>query len=219
MSSQQKRLILPATLAVIAVTVGIYLTHESEEAVKRPTPRSFESYRAEFRKADGSLPSDAELLNQLVTKGIPFTGDAQCEAKAGGCAPTPPAQRSGAQISFGPSQFSAAEQNAVKEKFSAIMANHGKTVFAAYPGLHLESAEVTAGSKLRLHFNRDFLFLAADEGALTEFSEGFAELANSGIKGTEIFVEGRRLGEHLRQLDAERDKAALKAQPPSRSTR
>lgn len=208
-----------AVLVVAAVIWGIYLSNDSEEAVRKPTPRSFESYRADFRKADGSLPNDAELLNQLVAKGIPFTGDANCKATAEGCAPPTPARQLRAQISFAHSKFSDAEQKAVTEKFSAILANHEKAVLAAYPGINLESAEVTVGNKLRLHFNRDFLYLAADEGALTEFSEGFAELANSGIKGTEILIEGKRLGEHLRHLDAERDREAQKTQQPTGGTR
>lgn len=205
-------------LAAVVAAFGIFLFSDREDGARKPSLRSFESYRADFRKADGALPNDSELLSQLVAKGIPFAPSTNCGGNNGDCERGEANEQFATQIHFVPGLLTAQDQQNISTQFASIMASNEKTTFSVFPGIRLEKAEVTAERKLRMHFDRGFLKLASDEGALTEFSEGFAELAASGLTGTEIFIEGKRLGEYLHQLDVERDREALKTQPPTGST-
>ncbi len=219
MNSVQKRNGLMVVLAATAIAGVIFLSTRHEDALKKPAARRFESYRADFRKADGSLPNDTELMNQLVAKGIPILPQPDCAKEPLACTDPKKPNRTEIRITFATGVFSANERIAISEKLSAILARGDKAPLATNSGIRLERAEVTPAKSLQLFFDEAFSQIASDEGALTEFSESLVELGNTGIKKTEIYIAGKRLGEYLRELDLRRDQEALKAQPPTGSTR
>ncbi len=219
MNRLQRRLAIAGIALAALCTVVFMLTRATEEPAPKPALRSFESFRTEFRKADGTLPDNSELLNHLIAKGIPFAADAICDATRQDCAQVKRPSALAPQVHFAPGVLNSHDEKIVTQKFSAIWTNYEKTLFASYPQIALNRAEVTAAKKMRLNFSSEFLSLAADENSLTEFSEALAELNQAGLRGSEIFVEGKRLSEHLSEMDARRDKEALQAQPATGHTR
>ncbi len=206
-----------AAAATIGVISGwMYFSSDDRSHQPAARDRSFGSYRAEFRKPDGTLPSDDELMAQLVAKGIPFKPDAGCEKSLQACKETP--QRT-QKVKFAPGTFSAEAQLKISEKLGANLDRHEKELFRVFTGIQLERAEVTAQKKLHLYFNEQFAALAQDEGSLNDFSESLNELGSMGFKGIIIHIGARTLGEFMQELDARRNAEALRLQPMTGSAR
>ena len=97
-------------LAATAIAGVIFLSTRHEDALKKPAARRFESYRADFRKADGSLPNDTELMNQLVAKGIPILPQPDCAKEPLACTDPKKPNRTEIRITFATGVFSANER-------------------------------------------------------------------------------------------------------------
>ncbi|MCX7633804.1 MAG: hypothetical protein N2Z22_10780 [Turneriella sp.] len=179
---------------------------------KTSQPRTLESYREEFRKPDGSLPTDAELEAILIAKGIPYVQQVACSAKA--CENNKNANRAALpKVEFQSQSIPPSEQPLLQEKIHALLSHQIEQLRAHAPQLSLEKIVVDNRLKLLLYFNQDFSVIADEETLLNDFSESLHALGDTPLRGSAFFIKGIPLGEYLKKRDAERDREAREASP------
>jgi hypothetical protein len=200
-------------LLISAVTIAIWLTNYSppKERLTPPEQRPLEAYREQFRRPDGSLPSDAELRQILEAKGIPYREacpeGAKCStAEAVTVSVIPEPDLSAANVP-------ATRRAALRAAILATLAGQLEALHQFSPELRLERVAVDSGMKLHLYFNSQFAQVADDETRLADFSAGLHSLGVEGLRGSVIYISGEPLGVYLQRRDAERDREA-RAQLP-----
>ncbi len=171
--------------------------------------RSLQSYHAEFRRADGSPYSDAELTEILLAKGIPFKAEPVS---------LPNKVSSNFGLVFLTREFTLQQQQEINQKFNEILTVNFET--KKIPPNSLQKAFITQDLKMQLFFTEEFKAVAGDESRLTDFNQSLHEMGFWGLKGVEIFIAERPLGEYLKELDAKRDAEAAASTPQNKySTR
>lgn len=190
-------------------------THSPPEAPSRPkiSARPLASYRAEFRRADGSLPDDAALAQILQAKGIPYTEAELCPAgqTCGNARSVPPVALP--EIEFSAANLNPEQKRQMREGLLAVLPTQLEEARRLSPEIRLDRIVVDTGLKLQLHFNREFTSVADDESKLNDFSEGLHSLGASGLRGTTIYIAGQPLGAYLKERDAVRDREARLSSP------
>jgi hypothetical protein len=197
----------------ITISLVLWLTNYSR-ANPRPerlAPKSLEAYREQFRRSDGSLPTDAELRAILQAKGIPYvetcTGSKNCSSA------TPFALSQIPKIDFSATNLTSERREALQDAIATTLAHQLEAMRRISPDLGLERVAVDSGMKLHLYFNKEFQQIADEETMLSEFSEGLHGLGMAGLRGSVVYIAGQPLGVYLQKKDAERNQKARAESP------
>ncbi len=196
---------MPVAVAALVIWISLRGEGDREPARRVQALRTLESLRAEFKRADGSLPDDTELVRILQAKGIPFADKPIARQQS------PSAQLPA--IQFATTKLGAAEREQIHESVQAVLPAQLEDMRQLSADIALLRIEVDTSLRLQLHFNSAFRKVADDESRLTDFSESLNSLGNTALRGSAIYIDGQPLGIYLRDRDAARNREAKDSSP------
>jgi hypothetical protein len=184
---------------------GWYFLIREESSHDRPAPKNLakplESYRSEFKRPDGSLPSDAQLEEALRAKGIPYQAASSCEPGKVCPGLTSKSLAHIPEIEFQNSGLSLLQKNEVRNTLADVLSAQMAELYRVEPNVKLRRIVVDSRKFVQLHFNKDFMTIAREENRLNDFSEGLNSAGLAGLKGLNIYIDGKTLGEVMQEID------------------